>query len=453
MKNKLFTAGFFSAMLPLAIPIALQNLLTTSFRLVDTLMIGRLGDASLAAVGLAGNISFIVELIGFGLASGSAVFMAQYHGAGNDSGIRRSLGSALVVLFPITLTITMLAFLFPEQLMSITTNSDVSIAEGSRYLRTACFSYLGVALGLIMSIVLRSIENVRLPMIASGISAVTNAALNYIFIFGKLGMPAMGVAGAGLATSISSLLNPGIMLIGSLIGRNVLYAPISDFFKIGAFFPQYIRRVLPVMFNEMLWSMSIVGMNLVFGRMGDENYAALTVFRTVENISQVLIIGICNSCNILIGMRIGAGRIEEGKDMAGQFLLFTPIIGLVIGVGVLLMRGPILSLFELSPIALGTAMNLLAAFSFLVILQNIPYLTVVGIFRAGGDTKTGLYGDALTSYLLMLPTAVICGLWLKLPFVLTYVITVLVDNGFKTLFYLPHYFSMKWIKPIEQQNR
>jgi len=450
MKNKLFSPAFFAAMLPLAIPIALQNLLTTSFRLVDTLMIGRLGDTALASVGLAGNISFIVELIGFGLASGSAVFMAQYHGSGNEDGIRRSFGSALLLILPITLTVTAIAFFFPEELMGITTNSQSSIIEGARYLKTACFSYTGLVLGLVLSVVLRSTENVRLPMIASGISALANAVLNYIFIFGKLGLPAMGVAGAGIATSISSLLNPAIMLFGSLMHKNVLYAPIREFLDVRSFYPEFLHRVLPVLCNELLWSLSIVGMNMVYGRMGDDNYAALTVFRTVENISQVFLVGICNACNILVGMRIGAKKIEEGKTISRQFLLFTPVLGLAIGLTVLVLRGPILSLFELSAAAKGSAMALLAAFSVLVIIQNIPYLTVVGIFRAGGDTKVGLYGDLTVDYFIMLPTAIICGLVLKLPFVSTYVITVLVDNIIKCGIYTAYYFSMRWIKPIKQ---
>ena len=152
-----------------------------------------------------------------------------------------------------------------------------------------------------MCTTLRSTERVRLPMISSGICAVANAVLNYLFIFGCPGLEPMGVAGAGLATAITSLMNPLIIYVVSLIQRNILIAPARQLFALRGFLGTYWKRVLPVLCNEMFWSLSIVALNMVFGRMGSDNYAALTVVRTIENVVFVFFVGICSACNILVG--------------------------------------------------------------------------------------------------------------------------------------------------------
>lgn len=444
----LFDKKFLSDMLPLAIPIALQNLLMCSFRLVDTLMIGRLGDTSIAAVGLAGQISFFVELVVFGLGSGSAVFIAQYHGAKNGDGIFRAFGATLVFAIPCGLLFTAVATLFPAHVMSIMTNDPTLIAEGANYIRYACVSYLGTALYQPLAVVLRSTENVRIPMVTSMCAAVANAVLNYVLIFGKLGFAAYGVAGAGIATAISSMLNPVLIFIISLAQKNVVAAPLRKLFDIRGFLGEYWRRVLPVLCNEMFWSLASVGVNMVYGRMGADNYAAVTVFRTVENILFVFFIGICNACNILVGKRIGANDIAGAKAYANRFLLFVPLFGFVLGALVLLVRAPVIGLFDVSATAARTAQIMLFIYAFEITLRNIPFLSVVGIFRAGGDTKAGLRIDVGVQYLLVLPMAVVCGLVLKLPFLTTYLLVMLVEDLAKVSLSLIHYFRMTWIRPV-----
>ncbi len=450
-KPRLITSAFLREMLPLALPIALQNLLMTSFRLVDTLMIGRLGDVSIAAVGLAGYASFLVELIAFGMASGSAVFIAQYHGANNTFGIRRSFGAMLLFVVPIGALFTIGVGLFPTQFMRLFTNDAALIDEGARYLSFACFSYFSLTLNMAFSTVLRCTEQVRIPMVASGVCSALNAVLNYIFIFGVFGLPAMGVAGAGLATSVSALLNPLIILLLSFARRNILISPIKELFRLKGFLKEYWIRVLPALLNEMLWSLSIVGINMVFGRMGTDNYAALTVERTIENIIFVFFVGICNACNIMVGKAIGAGRVEEGKLHAKRFMLLEPVLGIMLGLVIVLLRAEMISLFDISSAAARTARILLAIYAADVTIRNIPYMCTVGIFRSGGDTKIGLICDFCVQYGLVLPVTVLCGLVWKLPFITTYLLAILVDDAGKLCICLPYFFSMKWVKPIRQE--
>ena len=449
----LFDRSFWAAALPLVIPIALQNLLMTSFRLVDTLMVGRLGDVSIAAVGLAGWASFLVELLAFGMSSGAAVFVAQYHGANNKEGILRTYGMMLGFMVPLGLIFTIGVGAFPGFVMRLFTDDPALISEGIRYLQFACVSYLSLTINLAISTMLRCTEQVKIPMITSGIAAGLNAILNYVFIFGELGLPAMGVAGAGLATAISSLINPIMMMIISASKKTVVIAPLKQIFALKGFYKTFWSRALPVLLNEFFWSISVVGINMVLGRMGTDNYAALTVERTIEGLAFVFFVGVCNACNILVGKSIGAGDIEQGKAYSRRFLGLAPLMGAALGLIIVSLRYPLIGLFDLSEAAKHTARTLLVIFSIDAAVRYIPYIEVVGIFRAGGETRFGLLTDVISQYVFIVPTVVLCGLVWKLPFITTYILMLVADDVSKLAITLPYYKTMRWIKPIQQTDR
>ena len=446
----LFDRSFWAVALPLVIPIALQNLLMTSFRLVDTLMVGRLGDVSIAAVGLAGWASFLVELLAFGMSSGAAVFVAQYHGANNKDGMLRTYGMLLSFMIPLGLLFTVGVGMFPEFVMRLFTDDAALISEGVRYLKFACVSYVSLTINLAISTMLRCTEQVKIPMITSGIAAGLNAILNYVFIFGVFGFPAMGVAGAGLATAISSLINPILMLLISFSKKNIVIAPLSKIFALKGFHKTFWSRALPVLLNEFFWSVSVVGINMVLGRMGTDNYAALTVERTIEGLAFVFFVGVCNACNILVGKSIGAGDIEQGKKYAARFLGLAPLMGVVLGLIIVSLRYPLIGLFDLSETAKHTARTLLVIFAVDAAVRYIPYIEVVGIFRAGGETRFGLLTDVISQYVFIVPTVVLCGLVWKLPFITTYILMLVADDVSKLIITIPYYRTMRWIKPIQQ---
>lgn len=447
---ELFDRSFWSVALPLIIPIALQNLLMTSFRLVDTLMVGRLGDVSIAAVGLAGWASFFVELLAFGMSSGAAVFVAQYHGANNKEGILRTYGMMLLFMVPLGLIFTLGVGLYPSFVMGLFTDDPALIAEGAKYLQFACVSYLSLTINLAISTMLRCTEQVKIPMVTSGIAAGLNAILNYIFIFGSFGLPAMGVAGAGLATAISSLINPILMLIISYVKKTIVIAPLKQIFALKGFFKPFWSRALSVLLNEFFWSISILVVNMVFGRMGTDNYAALTVERTIEGLVFVFFVGLCNACNILVGKAIGAGDHEKGILYSRRFMVLTPIIGILAGLLIVALRYPLVGLFDLSETAKQTARTLLVIFAIDAAVRYIPYVEVVGIFRAGGDTRMGLITDFVCHYAFITPAVILAGLVWKLPFITTYIIMLAVDDISKLIITIPYYRTMRWIKPITQ---
>ena len=241
-------------------------------------------------------------------------------------------------------------------------------------------------------------------------------------------------------------------MLVSLRERNILIAPWKKLLDLRGFLGLYWRRVLPVLCNELLWSLSIVLLNMILGRMGTENYAALTVVRTVENVVYVFFVGVCSACNVLIGKRIGEGDEAAARLYARRFLVLIPLLGAAFGLLVAALRVPVLSLFDMSDAARAMAMGMMLVYAVDVGIRNVPYLCVVGIFRAGGDTRYGLIGDVVVNYGLVLPAVLLCSSIPGFSFLLTYIIMLAVDDVGKLAFYLPRIFSMKWIRPVADRR-
>ena len=214
------------------------------------------------------------------------------------------------------------------------------------------------------------------------------------------------------------------------------------------FVKKFFSVSLPVFFNEAMWALGVAGTNMVYGRMGESNIAALTITRTVENLAFVLIVGLCNACGVMIGKNIGKGAFEKAHTYAKRFTLLVPAFCLCIGGIIISTRAPILSLFSLSDEAKYAAMCLLLIFGFEMPMRNVPYISIVGIFRAGGDTRRGMLYDVSCLWCLALPTAVILGLICKWDFLLVYPIVLLVEDIPKATLCIRHTLSGKWTQSV-----
>lgn len=441
--------AFWKSTLVLALPIALQNLLSSSLAIIDTIMVGQLGDIAIGAIGEASQVAFLINIFLFGLTAGGAVFAAQYWGKKDIAGIQRTYGLVLLCCIIISVLFSILISVFPKTVMSLYTNSEPIIALGAKYLRIAAFSYIGIAINLAFCTILRSVENVRLPVVSNIIAVSTNIFFNSVLIFGYLGFPKFGVEGAAIATVISSFINPFIIFTVSLFKRNILRCSIRNMFNFPKGFVRYFFKIaLPVFFNEAMWVLGVTGTNMVFGRMGEANISALTVTRTIENIAFVLIIGLGNACGVLIGKNIGENKHELAKTYAKRFTIIVPTICLLIGAVIIVIRRPILSMFAMSDVARTTAMGLLVIYGLEMALRNLPYITIVGIFRPGGDTKTGVIYDMSCLWGLALPLTIVLGLILKWNFLTVYALMLICEDIPKSLLCIRHLLSGKWIKAI-----
>ena len=307
---------FWRVTVKLAVPVALQNVLTSSFQLVDTLMVSQLGDVTLSAVGMAAQWGWLCGLLGFGLCSGMSVFISQYWGVKDLKGIRRVMGIGLMLAMFVSLCFLAVALAAPAWVIGLFNQEPAVIETGCRYLRIVCFSYPAVALTYLLSNVLRGTERVRLPLYVSIVTTIANAFADYGLIFGAFGLPKLGVEGAAIATCISSWLGPVLILIFSAFEKNLLMGPVRELFTFSwKQLGEFCARALPVMSNEGLWALGMLTLNRIYANMGYEYYAGMTIFKTFSELAFAFYVGLGNACVIMVGKSIGSGKIRRGARL------------------------------------------------------------------------------------------------------------------------------------------
>ncbi len=457
IKKFFFDSAFWKVTLRLALPIAIQNLLTSSYVLVDTLMVGQLGDVALSSVGMAGQLNWLMNMIVFGVCSGASVFFAQFWGVADHKGIRKTYGISLNTTILISLLFLLVGFFGTEQVIRIFNRDAAVIANGSAYLKIACFSYPAAAVNMLFCTLLRSTEQVKLPMYVSVFTTFMNAVLDYALIFGAFGLPEMGIEGAALATVISAWSGPVLLLLVSFVHKNMLIAPVKELFSFSlSDTKEFFLRATPVMFNEGMWGMGTLLYNIIFSNMGYEYYAAVTILKTFENIAFVFFVGLCNACSVMVGKSIGAGKIRRGVTDSRRFSLLIPIFSLVLGMVIVVFRSRLVGIFNLNDTitqkTTESAMMILAMYGCHIAVKNIPYVQIVGIFRSGGDTVKGVKYDLICLWLVALPVTFISAYFLKLPFVVVYALMYVCEDYAKSIMCLRYFKSMKWIKPVTPEG-
>ncbi len=449
---------FWKVLVRLALPVAIQNVLTSSFQLVDTLMVSNLGDVTLSAVGMAAQWGWLAAVLSFGLCSGMSVFVAQYWGVHDHKGIRRVLGMGLVTCLILSSVFLAVALAMPQGVVSLFNRDPEVIATGSRYLRIVCFSYPAVALTTILSAVLRNTERVKLPMYVSIVTTIANAFADYGLIFGKFGLPRLGVEGAAIATCISAWMGPVLIVLFSAFEKNLLMGPVRE---LGEFtlrqLGEFFSRALPVILNEGFWALGILVLNIIYSNEGYQYYAGMTIFRTFADLAFAFYVGLGNACVIMVGKSVGKGKIRRGVEDATRFTFLLPLAGVVIGGLTILFRYPLISIFStggnLSPVTLSTALWVTIFCSCEVAFRNIPYVQVVGVFRSGGDTLHGMLYDLGSLWLVSIPAALLAAYVFHWPFTAVVAAAYLGEDIPKCLLCLRHFFSMRWLKPVTPEGR
>lgn len=436
-------------MLSIAVPVTLQNLLFSSLTFIDTLMIGTLGDLPLAAVGMAGKWTWFLGIVLFGFSSGAAVFIAQYYGAGDTRGIHRTHGLMGVCTLGVSLLFTALALLMPEKIIGLFTRDPDAIKTACVYLRIVALAYPFQALRRTAGTVLESTQQVVIPFVSAICSVATNIVLNALLIYGLCGFPALGVAGAAIATVTASAVDAAVIHAAGLKKKTLLRAPLSQLTDIHwDFVLHYLRIGAPALFNETTWALSNLIYSAIYGHMSTQAYASITICKSIEDLTCVAIFGLASSCAVMLGSYVGQGDMEKTKGCAFYHLKLTVVLSMVIGLLVVLLRGGILSVFGVSDAVRADAARVLVVYGLELALRNIPYMLVVGIFRAGGDTKYALAVDFACAYLIGIPLTAAAGLILHLSVPVTYLVMYLSEDVLKVFLYGRHFLSEKWIRPV-----
>ena len=299
---------FFRDMLALAIPVALQQFITASLSMIDVLMVGQLGETSVAALGLANQIFFLLILFLFGVTSGMAIFTAQYWGKGDVGNIHKVLGICLAIALLVAAGFTLAAALIPQTLMSFYTEDREVIRLGSEYLRIVSLSYTMMAIAVSYISVLRSITMVRLTVVVAVIALGLKTLLAYLLIFGVGIFPELGVRGAAIGTAFGWTFECILLLTLVYVRKTPLaVSPLKLFRFSRPFALNVLRTSMPAAFNEVLWSLGITTYNAVYGHIGTDAIAAVNINATIEEMVFVMFMGLGNACAIMVGNKIGAG--------------------------------------------------------------------------------------------------------------------------------------------------
>jgi putative MATE family efflux protein len=435
---------FYSTMLKLAVPITIQQFVSSSTNLLDVLMIGQLGETAIAAMGLSNQIFFLLALFLFGISSGSAIFTAQYWGKGDLTNLRKVMGIGLTLAISVALFYTLVALLIPKTVLSIYTKDQAVIDLGSQYLQIVGFGYIVTAVSLTFMSVLRSTQNVRLPMVITIIALSTNIFLNYCFILGNFGFPAMGVRGAAIGTLISRIFEFVLIVIFSYRKKTAAAAKLSELRYSFSFFIEVLKTSLPAAINEVFWSLGITTYYAVYARIGTEAVAAININATIENMTFVIFIGFANACAIMIGNQIGAGEEKDAYGYGARFLILSIIISIFMGLFVILLRPHILSLYNIEPISYDYAYRIQFIYAISLWIRASNLILFIGILRSGGDTRYALMVEMASIWLIGVPSALIGGFVLHWPVYYVYAL-VLSEEIVKLAIVVPRFISRKWI--------
>lgn len=450
--------GFWKTAARLTVPVALQNLLTSSFTLADTLLVSNLGSVALSSVGMIGQWAWLMNMILVGFCSATTVFVSQYWGIKDVGKIRRISGISIIFALIVSALFTVISLVFTRGVVKIFNSDAAVINAGSEYLRLVCFSFIAVALTNILATVLRSVENVKLPMYVSAFTTVLNVFLDYSMIFGKFGFPEMGISGAAVATVISAWSGVVILVIISLFQKNILIAGLKKFFVFSREeLTGYIKKASPVVLNEGMWGAGTFIFNIIFGNMGYEYFSAITILRSFENIAFIIFIGICSASSVMIGKSIGSGKIERGLTDAKRFSYIVPVFAVITSVVIVVFRNQLVSIFNMgSNIAestLQTAAVLMIIYACAFPMRMFSYLQVVSVFRSAGDTVTGAKFDLISLWALSVPATLISVYVFKVPFIAAFAIMYIFEDIPKTIMCLKYYLSKKWIKPVTKEGQ
>ncbi len=442
---------YFVNVVRIALPIATQNLVMSSLNMVSVLMIGQLGETELAAVGLAGQIFFLVNLVLFGIGSGAAMFTAQLWGKGDVPNIRRVLGLSLKLGVAGAAIFWTLAIFAPQAALSFYTEDPAVAALGADYLRIFGWTYPFFAVTFAYAFVLRSTGNVRAPMFVTILALTLNIFLAYGLIFGNFGLPKLGVIGAAWAGLAARVFECALMLV--IVYRrpeNPAAASLTDILAFDwGFTVTVMKPVLPVIANEILWSLGITTYNAIYARVGTDAIAAINIVGSIDQLAFVAFIGLGNATAILVGNLIGKGEKELAFKYAGRSLGLQITAGALIGLLVFLFADGIFSLYKVSAEVIESARSILTLMAAAIWLRAANMVMIVGILRAGGDTRFSLALDGLVIWIVGVPLAAVAAFVMNWPVEFVYLMA-LTEEVTKFVFCIWRFFSRKWINDLAQ---
>lgn len=439
---------FYKTLISLALPIVMQNFISSALNMVDTVMIGQLGEGAIASVGLANQVFFLFILICFGTYSGGSIFVSQFWGKKDVANVRRSLGLSAIIGTGVAIIFTIATVFFSKQVMGLLTSDSYTIIQGASYLKIIGISYIFTSLSFAYGFASRSVGNAMLPMMISAIALGINTFLNYILIFGNFGAPKMGVEGAAIATVVARTIEFLLMMVAVYGKKTTLagsYGEMTDLSE--DFVKRFLKTATPVILNEFFWSLGMVMYSVAYAKVGTKAVATVQIANTVQNLFMVISFGIGNASAIMLGNVLGSGDSKKAIEYSWKFTFLSFTVGALVGILLWLMTPVILFAFNVSENMEIQVKKVLVIMAIFMILKTYNSTLVVGILRSGGDTRFSLFLEMGCVWLVGVPLAFLGAVVWKLP-VEKIVFLVSLEEVVKTIIGLPRVISKKWVKNL-----
>lgn len=414
--------SFLKTVCNLAIPVALQSMLQASFSIVDQIMIGQLGSVSVAGVGLAGKFSSVYSVVVAAIGTVAGIMISQYMGQSNKKEIRRSFCLNLIFALGIAVLFTGICIGFPVRIMGLYTKDAQTIIASAEYLKIVAWTFLPIAGATLLSTMFRCMEKARLPLYAGIAAAVLNTGLNYVLIFGKFGFPSMGAEGAAIATLLSQMANFGILLFmifryGEILKKGGKEEIVSEFD-----WRQYVGMLFPILASEFLWSLGENVYAAIYGNMGTEACAAMTLINSIQGLMMGALCGLSQAAGVIIGKKLGNREYDEAYTAAKKMILYGFVSSAVLSLVIVTTRTAYVEIYQVEDSVKALTAQILTAYALVAPFKVQNMILGGGIIRSGGKTKYVMLIDMIGTWGFGVPLGLLSAFVLKLSIPYVYFI-------------------------------
>lgn len=440
--------SFYKKVLTIAIPITLQSLITFAINMMDTVMVGSLGEIPLSAASLSGQIFFITTVLCFGIGGGGAVLTSQFWGKNDRESISKTLSIIIKLNILVGFIFLLLSLLIPDKLLMFYTNDNAVIQAGVPYLKVVSIMYPLFCITTAISIIFRTIAQVKISVIANSVAFVLNVFFNWIFIFGKFGAPALGLTGAAIGTIISRFVECSIMVGYLFLFDKKINFTFKKFLSFDReIFKKYLKTGINVLISDAILVAGLTSLTMILGRLGPEMIAANSICSIVIQLSTISIAGIGSAGLVIIGNTVGEGKLDLAKSQSKTFLLIAIITGIVSAIVIVLTKPIAIDFYNVSQETKDIAYQLMNGAAFIIVFQVPSVVLTKGILRGGGDTKFLLFADVMFLWILSIPLGMVAAFVFKLSPAFIY-ICLKFDEIIKSIWCTIRMFGNKWIKDV-----
>ena len=440
--------SFYKRFFLLMIPMALKELISSLVSLIDTIMVGRLGETAIAAVGIGNQVYFLYTVFLFGISCGAGVFASQFWGKQNIKEMRSILGLNILLAFALSLIFVAAALFIPVPIFHAFHASPEVLRAGVPYLQIVCIGYLATAITTAFDMSICCSERAALPFLVRAVGLVVNIVLNWILIFGHFGVHAMGINGAAIATVIARFSELAVMLAVVYGKKMIQAAGFSQLFSIRKdLVVQFLKTATPVILNEMAWALGITAYTWVFARISSDAMVIITIVQNIERLMLVFFHGGGNAAGVFIGKAVGAQKYKQAYLYAKKLMFLSSCTALVLSAAFILLRPVILMPYNISEGVYRQAMHLLFLVAVMMNVKSMTFLLIVGVFRNGGDTRTACLIDIGSVWCIGVPMVLLGGFVLHLPLFYVYLM-MYAEEAVKLVMATLHFCSKKWMKNV-----